>query len=102
MSPEESQTPQSVSRVWGNWGEYMLVPEWREWALDQLGVGESVLTVDLFATPWTTAAPYFISEEMDAFSFDWGALLLSEVQMLWANPPFAILGKVIAKLEEDA
>ena len=49
-----------------------------------------------------TAAPYFISEEMGTFSFDWGTLLLSEVQVLWANPPFAILGKVVAKLEEDA
>ena len=49
-----------------------------------------------------TAAPYFISEEMGTFSFDWGTLLLSEVQVLWANPPFAILGKLVAKLEEDA
>ena len=79
----------------------MLVPEWRNWAMDQLGLADLVLTVDLFATPWTTAAPFFVTKEMDAFSFDWGQLLLSEAQCLWANPPFALLSKVVAKLQED-
>ena len=70
--------------------------------MDQLGVGDKVTSIDLFATPWTTAAPIFITKEMDSFSYDWGALLRSEEQILWANPPFALLSRVVAKLEEDA
>jgi hypothetical protein len=55
----------------------MLIPKWRKWALEKLGVGDLILGVDLFATPWTTAAPLLITKEMDSFSFDWGALQAS-------------------------
>ena len=94
-------TSHQVSRVWGNWGEYTLVPKWREWALAHLGVGHIDLGVDLFATPWSSAAPLFITKEMDAFSFSWGALQPGGSTLLWANPPFAILEKVVEKLARD-
>ena len=75
-----------IDRIWGNWGEYMLVPKWRSWAVQQLGVEHLTLGVDLFATPWTTAAPLFITREMDAFSFHWGSLQESDSHLLWAKP----------------
>ena len=79
----------------------MLVPKWRDWALMQLGVSDYFLGVDLFATPWTTTAPLFISKEMDSFSYDWGQLKQSEDHLLWANPPFVLLDKVVAKLSRE-
>ena len=90
-APEDPPSPDVrgsifIGRVLGNWGEYMLVPKWREWALKKLGVDNLILGVDLFATPWTTAAPLFISKGMDAFTFDWGSLQQSESHLLWANP----------------
>ena len=90
--------PSNVARVWGNWGEYMLIPERRRDALVELGVGHVELGVDLFATPWATAAPLFITKEMDSFSFDWGSLMSDGDTILWANPPFAALDKVAEKL----
>ena len=43
--------PANIGRVWGNWGEYMLIPKMRQWAMEQLGVSTCTLGVDLFATP---------------------------------------------------
>ena len=28
-----------IERVWGNWGEYMLIPKWRKWAFGKIGSG---------------------------------------------------------------
>ena len=97
---EEEESPR-VARVWGNWGEYMLIPKWREWALQQLGVADMTLAVDLFTAPWSTAAPFLITKEMDAFTFDWSRLQPSDKHLLWANPPFVTLPKVASKLEEE-
>jgi hypothetical protein len=79
----------------------MLIPKWRKWALEKLGVGDLILGVDLFATPWTTAAPLFITKEMDSFGFDWGALQASSSHLLWANPPFSALERVVEKLANE-
>ena len=92
------ETPQQISRVWGNWGEYTLDPYWRNWALSQLGVGEVPIRVDLFSEPWSAAADLYITREMDAFSFDWGALQEGTQELLWANPPFGMIGRVAEKL----
>ena len=79
----------------------MLIPKWRDWALQQLGVAELNLSVDLFATPWTTCAPLFLTQELDSFSYDWGSLQASLDDLLWANPPFAMLPRVVEKLVEN-
>ena len=97
LSPDD-RGAEYIHRVWGNWGEYMLIPRWRQWALQQLGVDQLTIGVDLFATPWTTVAPKFISKEMDSFSFHWPSLVESDNHLLWANTPFAALAKVAAKL----
>ena len=86
-----------IERIWGNWGEYMLLPKWRVWALKELGVDHLILGVDLFSTPWTSAAPKFITKEMDSFGYDWSSLIESDSHFLWANPPFALLDRVAAK-----
>ena len=92
---------QHVNRVWGNWGEYTLDPQKRQWALDQLGVGHLPIRVDLFAEPWSAAAELFITKEMDAFSFNWGALHEGSEALLWANPPFGMIGRVAEKLTNE-
>ena len=96
-SDSDSDSPK-VSRVWGNWGEYMLIPEKRKEALNELGVGDIELGVGLFATPWATQAPLFITKEMDAFSYNWGSLSNGDDTLLWANRPFSLLEKVAEKL----
>jgi hypothetical protein len=81
--------------VWGNWGEYTLDPKWRAWALQ---VADVPVRIDLFAEPWSAAADLYITREMDAFSYDWGKLQEGSSGLLWANPPFRMLGKVAQKI----
>ena len=71
-----------VMRVWGNWGEYMLDPKWRAWGMEGLGIGEVSIVVDLFATPWTAAAPLYITKEMNSFAYDWGRLCAAQEDSL--------------------
>ena len=95
------ETPRRVSRVWGSWGEYTLDPKWRQWALQQLGVGEVPILVDLFSEPWSAAADLFITKAMDSFSFNWGALQEGSAGLLWANPPFRMLARVADKIAQE-
>ena len=69
-------------------GEYTLAPEWREWALQQLGVTPSQVQVDLFSTEKKAARSLFVTKAMDAFTFSWQKLVNKEDEFLWANPPF--------------
>ena len=88
--------------MWGNWGEYMLDPKWRAWGMEGLGIGEVSIAVDLFATPWTAAAPLFITKEMNSFGYDWGRLCATQGEsLLWANPPFRMLIRVAEKTDRE-
>ena len=100
-APGREVPQQRIARVWGNWGEYTLDPQWRQWALEQLGVGDVPIRVDLFSEPWSSAAEMFITRQMDAFTYDWGALQKDTQMLLWANPPFKMMGKVAQKLLEE-
>jgi hypothetical protein len=93
--------PTRVEPIRSEWGNYMLHPKWRKWALDELGVGEDPIEVDLFASPGMTAAPLFITKDMDAFAYSWELLMSHENGLLWANPPFKILGQVVKKIGQD-
>lgn len=95
--------PEGVNRRWWRHtnGEYTLAPEWREWALEKLGVGPQQVKVDLFATPEKAARSLFVTRTMDAFSFNWHELVESEDEVLWANPPFQSMEKVVAKLWQE-
>ena len=92
------EEPRKVARVGGKWGEYLLDPKWRFWALQQMGVESLPIMVDLFSSPWNAAAPLYITKEMDAFSFDWSKLQGGEEALLWANPPFKELPRVAEKI----
>ena len=87
--------------AWVTWGEYQLAPQWREYAFHQLGVPSDNVTVDLFAKEGKNARPLFINKVMDAFSFEWSKLVEDEGKVLWANPPFALLGRVVAKICQE-
>ena len=82
-------------------GEYTLAPELREWALEKLGVGPAQVKIDLFATPEKAARSLFVTRSMDAFTYNWHELAESEDEVLWANPPFQIMEKVVAKLWQE-
>ena len=78
-----------------------MAPQLRTLALQQLGVQEHEVTLDLFATQEREARPLFVTREMDAFTFDWGRLTEGEEETLWANPPFYLLEKVVAKIWQE-
>ena len=77
----------------------MLLPEWRHWCLEKLEISHIPIAVDLFASPTMTAAPLFITKQMDAFTFNWAELNYIPHTMLWANPPFHLLDRVVEKIQ---
>ena len=92
----------AVQRVWGGWGEYTLDPQFRVWALREMGFGGVDIAIDLFAEPWSATAPLYISQKMDAFGYSWGKLTAEADGLLWANPPFRFLGRVAQKVLQEA
>ena len=82
-------------------GEYTLAPEWREHALQQLGVHPQEVRLDLFASKERAARPLFVTKGMDAFTYDWALLSEREAETLWANPPFYLLAKVVGKIWQE-
>ena len=90
-----------IARVWGSWGEYTLDPRWRTWALQQLGLGNLPILVDLYAEPWNATAHMFITREMNAMTFSWAKLQEGVEGLLWANPPFKMLAEVADKIAHD-
>lgn len=81
--------------------EYRLAPCWREWALARLGVDPRDVKVDLFAQVGDRASCYAIDRSENAFAFDWSRLCENEGEVLWANPPFQIMSKVLGKIKRD-
>ena len=86
-----------INPVWRVWGEYCLAPKWREWAISRMDLDPSQIKIDLFADEKNAARPLFISRDMDAFSFNWSNLVEGE-EILWANPPFVSIEKVLSKI----
>lgn len=87
--------------MWVRAGEYTLACEWRDWALKNLGVPSENLVVDLFARTGGSLCPLAIPKHLDAFTFEWAKLLQSPSHFLWANPPFSIMERVVAKLQVE-
>ena len=77
---------------------YTLVPETRDWALEQLGIPKGSVALDLFATRQNATHPLYITKEMDAFTYSWDQLTGHSSQVLWANPPFSKLPQVVTKV----
>ena len=86
---------------WMTAGEYQLAPYWREEALRWLEVPAENVQVDLFARPGNNARPLYVTKAMDAFTYEWSRLVEGPGRVLWANPPFALLGKVVSKVCMD-
>lgn len=99
--PSSPRPTHNLFRVWGNWGEYTLDPKWRTWVLKRLGVPDIPILVDLFAEPWSAAAPLYITKGMDALSFFWPSLQEGYSGILWGNPPFRMLNKVADKIARE-
>ena len=85
------------------WGDesYRLDPGMRDLALAHLGIPHDSVRVDLFSDISNAQEDHFITKDMDAFSFDWGLLCSAPHTTLWANPPFSLLSKVLAKVAVD-
>ena len=79
----------------------MLLPEWRQWCLVLLHMADRPIAADLFASPTMTAAPLFVTKEMDAFTYNWANLNSVAHTILWANPPFHLLDKVVEKIQRE-
>ena len=95
-------SPHPVAPQWVTSGEYSLAPRWRAWALQSLGISGERVVADLFAKDSNTASPLFITKGLDSFHFSWAALAPLEDDVLWANPPFSILERVLAKASSEA
>ena len=72
----------------------MLEKECRRQALEVLGV--EACEVDLFSEDWNKQEELHITKKEDAWRYDWGDL--SRHKPVWANPPFSVLYRVLAKV----
>ena len=84
---DSPEVDQAGVKAYGSWEEFMLLPQWREWALKHLGAEGRIIGVDLFASISMRASDLFITREMDAFTFDWASLRPLPDSFLWAKPP---------------
>ena len=74
---------------------YHLSPELRLEVLRDLGVEDADITIDLFASAHNTTKDTFIDVQQDAFTFRWDKLTEQPHHVLWANPPFSLMSKVV-------
>ena len=77
---------------------FKLYPPVRQKAVKELHLDPHNIIVDLFASPENTHEKHFITLSMDAFSFDWSKLCTTPSDILWANPPFSMMEKVVTKI----
>ena len=80
---------------------YKLRSDLRFEALSKLGVSPSQLVVDLVASPKNTQESLFCTKANSAWKYNWKSLLKSDVEVLWANPPFSKLSRVVTKVALD-
>ena len=90
----------SKAHDWGD-EDYTLTKKMRTRSMWGLGVDPQRVLVDLFASRSNATQRLLISREMNAFSFNWGLLKEGDKDVLWANPPFSMLEKVVVKVLLD-
>ena len=89
----------SPAPIWVRAGEYRLAPCWREWALRGLGLPPQQIAIDLFSRKGFGACASAIDRSQNAFAFDWSKLGQGVGdKYLWANPPFGVMHRVLAKI----
>ena len=70
----------------------------REEVLKNLEVFPSLIEVDLFANHKNFQHHLYCTRENSSFSYDWSSLTSSPSSLLWANPPFSQLERVLMKV----
>ena len=73
-------------------------PALRSQTLHDLGVHHEDIVVDLFASCHNHTCPVYIDQQQDAFTFKWDELVTAWNHVLWANPPFSLIDKVVTKM----
>ena len=77
---------------------YSLSSPLRDQVLQGLHVPKAFVTIDLFANHVNKQESLYMTRENSAFRYNWSLLRSQENQLLWANPPFSQLSKVVTKL----
>ena len=75
---------------------YKMQPYLREKCLRELGVNKEDIKIDMFASLADAQENIFMTEKNSAWRYDWGKLS-NEAGVLWVNPPFVDLVKVVTK-----
>ena len=76
---------------------YTLIPPIKEEALKKLNLDIN-FACDLFANHQNAQHRLFCTRQNSAFRYNWSELCENGQTVLWANPPFSQLEKVVTKL----
>ena len=77
---------------------YTLVEDVREEVLRKLDVDPSLIEVDLFANHKNFQHHLYCTRENSSFYYDWSSLSSTPSSLLWANPPFSQMERVLTKV----
>lgn len=96
---QTNELADEMSRVFVDRTDWSLNPRWFAMAVERWGVPD----IDLFASQRNRQVPRFFSAEpqpesegVDAFRQDW-----ARFRLVWANPPWSYIPKVIRQMEES-
>ena len=76
---------------------YTLKKDLRDSVLQELQVPKNNIVIDVFANHYNHQEAEYFTTQISAFFYNWSELL-KEGEILWANPPFSQLEKVVTKL----
>ena len=79
-------------------GTLFLEQGWTRRALQELQVSPCHVIIDFFANPFNSQEPLFCTRKNSAVFYTWTKLLSRPQEILWANPPFSQMDKVLTKL----
>ena len=91
-------TPGFTCHITKSQESYNLMPHIRDQVLFALGVDPLSIQVDLFASTENAQCQLFVTKQMDAFTFSWDKLTEDGHHLLWMNPLFSCMAKIITKL----
>ena len=77
---------------------YTLVKDVKSKILQELNIPETKICIDVFANHVNFQEELYMTKGNSAFRYNWAKLLHGEADVLWANPPFTQISKVITKL----
>ncbi len=77
---------------------YSLVNQLRDQVLSDLEIDPKCIFIDVFGNHLNHQEELYLTRENSAWRYNWGKLIRSEKDYLWANPPFSQLVRVVTKL----